>query len=1138
MNQKLNTEKAEILISQLPDLVALNLAHNHLNNVPRSLPPSLIALDLSFNEFKAFPATYRLRNLVELKLSNNLLDSIVGLSVATSLEYLDVSNNRITKIRGLEMCSKLKLLHADNNNISSPSALRSLSLNTMLIDLSLRGNPLCITKTYKTNVMAFVTKLKTLDGKVVSHRSHKLDVGYTDSRSYVRQSEEYDDVSSTSGVSWRPRGDRPRSGSSSRYGRYNRPSSIHSNERVYIDGWSTGADQDPFSVIRHRSPVPWRNPPQIVPRDRRGNPVMSVQGVGISSDHNDVSRLLINNSIQSIPSYNNSSFYATNPNDLSRTSNVSRQHHHLPSSPNTSREHHNNSPSRSGSSSRRGRSLSPAHNHRTSSAAHRSRSMATGMGRHSAAAAPSSSPTRSSLASHSHSNHRSQTAGTGTYYRDDYSNNQHRSDPPSTIRANRRQPHGSPGRSVEYGTTHWSSPSLQRKQTRAENHSIMEKFPLSPTSRGNGQQSMSSRHSLSHSRSLLNDSNSSMGDVGDRGGAATHSHHPHHSHHPRHAHNSTVVSPDDVLSYGPVDVDDNEEIYLAADMDNDSTLDKISLTLGLERPSDQGDPHFLEQLGSLGSRLIVPGPGSDVSSALAFLEDMWHEGDPICYLVQPNMHITNLQEISLIELTHTFQQTNSYLPTLYRPSSEHQESNSYLDPNCLVELIAQAKNITIEEQHTLESDHTSAVSSTLQNRSALLRAIYNAERLRERKMSEQDEERKRQPSALTTGMIAWLCHPLPFTLPTPIMTISLGRLSTNSILVPRSLYLPFSSLLSPLPRFPFHSAEVDWDHHHSGGKTPPYHRMHYHKAGATTGGGGVGLGHRQGQGHAHVYGSPENSSGKSNTSGSEEERYDKILSRAKEYANGGIEGTGLVPSQQQQQQQSHDRPVTVGNNNNNNNNNNSSNSNNSSNNSSPTQPTSTNRSYKSGHDDRRNRTDVYHSSDTSAAATTATASHGSGNGSGGSPGYAIYGDDGGVVISGSQDDQRLYGVPLPVLPTLNRSNTNTPPPDPLKSRTSVRTTNEQENNDTGVRHAPIIDSNVTIHAMLKDMHRHSFRDDTLIGDFDELEKLLITSQEIDDNDNANVSSGSLPTIGIGNSADEIARLRGKYVYPSLSYLIL
>ena len=136
-----------------------------------------------------------------------------------------------------------------------------------------------------------------------------------------------------------------------------------------------------------------------------------------------------------------------------------------------------------------------------------------------------------------------------------------------------------------------------------------------------------------------------MGDVGDRGGVATMSihTHPHHPIHPRHA----VVGSHDVTSYGPVD--DNEEIYLAADMDNDSTLDKISLTLGLERPIDAGEHHYLEQIGSIGSRLTVPGPGSDVSSALAFLEDMWHEGDPsYCYcFVLPNDHMTNPTYITL-----------------------------------------------------------------------------------------------------------------------------------------------------------------------------------------------------------------------------------------------------------------------------------------------------------------------------------------------------------------------------------------------------------------------------------------------------------------------------------------------------------
>ena len=142
---------------------------------------------------------------------------------------------------------------------------------------------------------------------------------------------------------------------------------------------------------------------------------MSIEGVGISSDHHDISRMLINNSIQSIPSRSNSSFYAANPNDLSYTSSAGQQHHR-PSSSNTSREHHNYSPSRSGSSSRRGRSLSPAHHHRTSSA-HRSRPTATGNGRPTSSSntmrhghdrslmTPFSSSIYSLFASHSHPSH-------------------------------------------------------------------------------------------------------------------------------------------------------------------------------------------------------------------------------------------------------------------------------------------------------------------------------------------------------------------------------------------------------------------------------------------------------------------------------------------------------------------------------------------------------------------------------------------------------------------------------------------------------------------------------------------------------------------------------------------------------------
>ena len=69
--QCLTTEKAEILLAQLNNLKALNLSHNKLDMLPRGIPSTLIALDLSYNMFTSFPRSERIHNLIELKISNN-----------------------------------------------------------------------------------------------------------------------------------------------------------------------------------------------------------------------------------------------------------------------------------------------------------------------------------------------------------------------------------------------------------------------------------------------------------------------------------------------------------------------------------------------------------------------------------------------------------------------------------------------------------------------------------------------------------------------------------------------------------------------------------------------------------------------------------------------------------------------------------------------------------------------------------------------------------------------------------------------------------------------------------------------------------------------------------------------------------
>jgi len=264
-HQYLTTDKAEILLAQLHNLKALNLSQNKIDALPRGIPLSLIALDLSFNSFSTFPISERLHNLIELKLSNNNIESTAGLDAAVSLEYLDLSNNRIRFITGI--FKNLKTLQLGNNAIATSAALRSLSLNSVLSDLVLKGNPICDSKNYKTLVLGFVLSLKKLDGKLCKNRikndkkagSSNYRDGYLDRRSSGDMSS-FDDAISKNNNLERSR----------RLG----------DESIYIDGWSSASTNgnDSYSPVTVRSPVPWRNPPTLLPRDRKGNPLFGVTG--------------------------------------------------------------------------------------------------------------------------------------------------------------------------------------------------------------------------------------------------------------------------------------------------------------------------------------------------------------------------------------------------------------------------------------------------------------------------------------------------------------------------------------------------------------------------------------------------------------------------------------------------------------------------------------------------------------------------------------------------------------------------------------------------------------------------------------------------------------------------------------------
>ena len=68
---------------------------------------------------------------------------MVGIGYAKSLEYLDLSDNNIVIIEGIEPLVHLKSLLLKDNHIAAAMSIRALSLNTNLIEMDLRNNPIC-----------------------------------------------------------------------------------------------------------------------------------------------------------------------------------------------------------------------------------------------------------------------------------------------------------------------------------------------------------------------------------------------------------------------------------------------------------------------------------------------------------------------------------------------------------------------------------------------------------------------------------------------------------------------------------------------------------------------------------------------------------------------------------------------------------------------------------------------------------------------------------------------------------------------------------------------------------------------------------------------------------------------------------
>jgi Leucine-rich repeat (LRR) protein len=118
VNKKLVAEAIPALICKMPVLKALDLSRNKITYIPNGFPPTLVALDLSSNLFTQITGIIsKLNNLIEIKLANNSIGSMNGLSSATALQHIDLSYNKIQFIEGIEMLSDLTSLNLRNNHI-------------------------------------------------------------------------------------------------------------------------------------------------------------------------------------------------------------------------------------------------------------------------------------------------------------------------------------------------------------------------------------------------------------------------------------------------------------------------------------------------------------------------------------------------------------------------------------------------------------------------------------------------------------------------------------------------------------------------------------------------------------------------------------------------------------------------------------------------------------------------------------------------------------------------------------------------------------------------------------------------------------------------------------------------------------
>eukprot|EP00758_Cryptobia_borreli_P017332 Tbor_TRINITY_DN6182_c2_g1::TRINITY_DN6182_c2_g1_i1::g.22005::m.22005 len=163
-------QKNVALTLELHKVTCLIMSHQFIGKIDNLVGlPALTKLCLDNNKITKIENLGHLTTLTWLDLSFNQIREIEGLDNLVLLEDLSLYSNNIIVVKGLDTLKSLKCLSLGENQIESlDETSKYLHTIKSIRMLTLHGNKICLSKQYKSRIMAFIgDKLRYLDNRLV-----------------------------------------------------------------------------------------------------------------------------------------------------------------------------------------------------------------------------------------------------------------------------------------------------------------------------------------------------------------------------------------------------------------------------------------------------------------------------------------------------------------------------------------------------------------------------------------------------------------------------------------------------------------------------------------------------------------------------------------------------------------------------------------------------------------------------------------------------------------------------------------------------------------------------------------------------------------------------------------------------------